>query len=31
MRGVIDALAVIELDEVAHCACTLPDGNFATG
>ena len=31
MRGVIEALAVIELDEVAHCACTLPDGNFATG
>ena len=31
MSGVIDALAVIELDEVAHCACTLPDGNFATG
>ncbi len=31
MRGVIDALAVIELDEVARCACTLPDGNFAAG
>ena len=31
MRGVIDALAVIELDEVARCVCTLPDGNFAAG
>ena len=29
--GVIDELSVIELDEVARCACTLDDGNFAAG
>ena len=31
MRGVIDALAIIELDEVARCFCTLPEDNFAVG
>lgn len=31
MRGVIDALAIIELDEVARCFCKLPEDNFAVG
>ena len=31
MRGVIDALATIEMDEVVRCVCTLPEGNFAAG
>ena len=31
MVGVIDELEAIELDEVARCACTLDDGNFAVG
>ena len=31
MRGVIDALATIEMDEVARCVCMLPEGNFAAG
>ena len=31
MRGVIDALAIIEMDEVARCVCLLPEGNFAAG
>jgi len=31
MRGVIDALATIEMDEVARCVCTLLEGNFAAG
>ena len=29
--GVIDELETSELDEVVRCACTLDDGNFATG
>ena len=29
--GIIDELETIELDEVVRCACTLDDGNFATG
>ena len=31
MKGVIDALATIEMDEVARCVCMLPEGNFAAG
>ena len=31
MRGVIDVLATIEMDEVARCVCMLLDGNFAVG
>ena len=31
MRGAIDALATIEMDEVVRCVCTLPEGNFAAG
>jgi hypothetical protein len=31
MKGVIDALAIIELDEVARCVCTLSEDNFAAG
>ena len=31
MRGTIDALASIDLDEVARCACVLSDGDFAIG
>lgn len=31
MRGTIDALASIDIDEVARCTCTLSDGNFAIG
>jgi hypothetical protein len=31
MRGAIDALATIEMDEVARCVCTLSEGNFAAG
>lgn len=31
MRGVIDPLAIIELDEVARCVCVLPEDNFAAG
>ena len=31
MRGTIDALARIDLDEVARCACVLSDSDFAIG